>query len=148
MTQSINFLDLIAAEDLHAIKNLISQHPQSVHTHMAYDRPWGEELWLPIHHAVRLHKTEIVQLLIDLGSNVNGRTRFQPGPTKARATALHIAVTENQPDIARILLNSGAELHARKADGASPRDMIQALLDAGQSQYQPFLELINEFEAK
>ena len=146
MTNSTNFLFLIEEGDNQAILSLLEQHPKAVHRHMAYPRPWGEELWLPLHHAARLGKTDVIEMLIDKGANLDGRTRFILGPMKARATALHIAVSEHQLEAARLLLRNGADLHARKADNASPREMVEALIDAGQAGWEPFLELFDEFE--
>ncbi|WP_200761405.1 ankyrin repeat domain-containing protein [Poriferisphaera corsica] len=146
MSDAVSFMDLIEAGDLDGIRALAEQHSTAVHRHMAYERPWGEELWLPLHHAVRLGKADVVEVLIEVGSNVNGRTRFAAGPTKARATALHVAVTENQLAIAEMLLKAGAEVRAQKADGATPREMVEAMIKAGHEEYEPFLKLIEQYE--
>ena len=148
MTYSMNFLQLIEDGDVTSIKRLLETYPESVHRHIALERPWGEELWLPLHLAAREGNQQVMDMILDAGGNIDGRTRFIESPLKARATALHIATSERKCEAVRLLLQRGADVFARKADGALPGEIAQALVDAGHEDAQAILSLIRGYESK
>ncbi|WP_432798467.1 ankyrin repeat domain-containing protein [Poriferisphaera sp. WC338] len=146
MTDSMNFVQLIEDGDVAGVQRLLAVHGESVHRHIAFERPWGEELWLPLHLAAKAGEVRIVEMILDAGGNVDGRTRFTESPTKARATALHVACSETNVDVVRLLLQRGADVRARKADGGQPRDIAEGLIAAGHEGADEILEVIEEFE--
>ncbi len=101
------------------LEQLIGDQPRRVHVHTPFSRPWGDEMWLPLHHAARLGRVEIARALLDAGAAPDSRTRYA-SPDHARATALHLAAACARPAVVDLLLNRGAEVEVRDAYGFSP----------------------------
>lgn len=64
--------------------------------------------WAPIHYAAYLNDIPFVQLLIKKGGIVDCRGGLGE-------TALHIAVTNNLTEMARILISLGADVNAQNS---------------------------------
>lgn len=80
-----------------------------------HDR-WG---WTPLLWAVYYDKPETVEFLIKKGANVNARTMGVFSDISKNSTALIIAATYDQIDIAIMLIKNGAVLDAVNEDGQS-----------------------------
>ena len=85
---------------------------------------------------------DVVVSLIDRGANLSARCRDWNRDSEDRAwwTPLHAAIYHNHPDIARLLIEGGADPEARSGDDqtalymASPRghaDVVRLLIDSG-----------------
>jgi ankyrin repeat protein len=90
------------------------------------DDPWNA----PLFHASWRGRTAAVAALIELGADVK-----QPGP-------LHRAAFHNFPQIARLLLDAGADPSQVDENGRTPREAAE------QSKSLAVLSLLDEFEAK
>jgi cytohesin len=77
------------------------------------DSPTAEENMTPLHIAIAMQSTALVQLLLENGAGTE--VRFQGG-----LTALHIASRNAGPEIAQLLVNRGADIMARTETGATP----------------------------
>jgi ankyrin repeat protein len=71
---------------------------------------------LPLHAAVAGNRTDMVQLLVADGSDINSR---QHGGW----TALHGAAANGNLAMVQFLIRNGAEIGARNEDGLTPLDM-------------------------
>lgn len=81
--------------------------------------PFGRtsENYTPLHYAARRSSPDIVQYLIDLGANVNARTkRYQF--TIGRYTPLHVAI--QKPENLRVLIAAEADINIKDASGNTP----------------------------
>lgn len=102
-----------------------------------HDR-WG---WTPLLWAVYYDKPETVEFLIIKGANVNARTMDVFRDISKNSTALIIAATYDQIDIAILLIKNGAVLDAVNKDGQSAYSIalsnkyadMQELLEKGPS---------------
>jgi len=72
----------------------------------------------PIHSAAAGNYTDIVQLLIESGANVNVKQQ-------AGATPLHSAAQNGNPDMLILLLQAGAEINVRMEGGKLPADLAR-----------------------
>jgi peptidoglycan/LPS O-acetylase OafA/YrhL len=68
--------------------------------------------------AVFLGHTDMVEMLLDAGADVNQRNRDQ-------GTALHSAAFVGRPEEAAILLRAGADADALDANGQTPKDLLK-----------------------
>jgi ankyrin repeat protein len=89
-----------------------------------------------LHLAAQFGHADMVGLLLDHGANVNLKNQTRG------ATALHIAVYANQPEVAKVLIARKANLEATEANGGTPLamatylrkpEMVKLLTDAGAS---------------
>lgn len=62
--------------------------------------------WAPIHYAAYLNDIPFVKLLINKGGKVDCRGGLGE-------TALHIAITNNLTEMARVLISLGADVNAQ-----------------------------------
>lgn len=121
-----------------AVADLLSAAPRMLHTHTPMMRPWGEEMWLPLHRAALAGRPAVVTLLLDHGAQPDSRTRYLAGPEHGRATALHLAAAADRAAVVQVLLDAGADVEVRDAGHRSPLQLsapgsaaAQALQDAG-----------------
>ncbi|QDU71998.1 ankyrin repeat domain-containing protein [Mucisphaera calidilacus] len=136
--------DLFAAieqNDDSTIRELVAANERVLHTHVGQQRDWGIELCLPLHLAAEVASPQTVALLLDLGAMPDGRTRFET-PLHAMRTALHLAASRGDTTIITQLLDAGAEIEVRDADGRSP------LTNAAAAGHADALSLLIEREAR
>ena len=81
-------------------------------------------MFTPLLYSVQFGKVENLKLLIARGANPKVRC-FE----SAQATALHIAAKSNQPEAAKILLDSGIPVDVRDAGNQTPL-MVSASSDS------------------
>lgn len=67
--------------------------------------------------AVFFGHTDMVETLLDLGADVNQRS-------KDGGTALHVAVFMGRPDVAKQLLKAGADVEIQDGGGAAPKEKL------------------------
>jgi ankyrin repeat protein len=88
-----------------------------------------------LHQAIADRNIEAVKVHIQEGTDIN-----QMGSYAIEGSALHVAVRSGQPDIARLLIESGAEVDIRDNSDFTPLhnaawngnlEMVKLLLDAG-----------------
>ena len=88
-----------------------------------------------LHYAVMNRKTSLVRLLLDVGADVNVKSKKWWG-----TTALHQAVYKKDEHMVSVLLEAGADVHAIDQDGSTPLHYaaaeggvgnIQILIDRG-----------------
>jgi ankyrin repeat protein len=70
----------------------------------------------PLHAAAAARRTDIAQLLIEHGADVNARQQND-------ITPLHEAAAAGQIELARLLLARGAHVQAKTQDGKTPLDL-------------------------
>lgn len=98
-------------------------------------RAYAGDGFFPLGLAAYFKHQDAVRLLLDLGADVHQAAR-----NNAKVTALHAAVSSNQPQIVRWLIDAGADVNARQQIDYTPlmgaaanarADIIDALLAAG-----------------
>lgn len=89
--------------------------------------------WTKLHSAASLGKTELINLLLDKGADINARAKDGSSP-------LHLAVKRSHPAAVKLLFARGANPSAKDQEGNSPvhiaaelfvPDMIKVLTDLG-----------------
>ena len=98
-------LQLIRSDRLIDLKTILQRRPAYLREVDHFGCSW-------LHHAVQENKAAAVQLLLDLGVQVDASSRIQ-------GTALHIAALQRQREIVLRLLNAGADPHLPDASGRS-----------------------------
>ena len=73
----------------------------------------------PLHVAVWKDQASMVDLLLDFGANPNISNKPM-NPKGKQGTPLHLAIARGNTEIARMLINRGAYIHARDALGMTP----------------------------
>ena len=71
--------------------------------------------------AVVYHKTDVTQLLLSRGADVNKRSGLH------RQTALHKAASNNSTDVIEVLLKHGASTNIKDRNGRTPIDVARAM---------------------
>ena len=93
-----------------------------------------EQGWAPLHYATMYRHTDIVQLLLENGANVDA---LSPA---GNWSALFLAIQDSYPDGAVVLLNNGADVAAKDSIGFMPLHyavsylepyVIELMLDKG-----------------
>jgi ankyrin repeat protein len=93
--------------------------------------------WAPVHYAVRTRKKEMIEYVLDCGSDINARWK---GPTVTRvSTPLYSAIAGGMQEVVTLLLDRGADIEwvceGRPAIAAAidcrRADMLKLLLDRG-----------------
>jgi ankyrin repeat protein len=92
--------------------------------------------WLPLHHATRLGRVEIMTMLLDAGADIDAVDEYQH-------TSCHVAIMINQFDALKLLVERGATVGVLDADGDSllsivaqfckNEQIVTFLIDAGAS---------------
>jgi ankyrin repeat protein len=121
----------IRADDRAAVKALLKAHPRlsadAVQTEPLLDTGIGHWLYVgdtALHAAAAAHRVEIAKLLLADGADVNAAKNHR------RSQPLHYAADgylgnprwdpQRQVAMIRLLLDSGADLHAQDKNGATP----------------------------
>jgi ankyrin repeat protein len=114
--------------DLQAVSLLVEQGAQPTFTLIR-----GYEARTALHMAASAGHLEIVQLLLDLGANVNQRDRYGD-------TALVTTASNGFLNITEVLINHGADVNAvglsgytplARAAGTSPLEVVRLLVEKG-----------------
>jgi len=100
----------LEAGDASALRRLLVEAPSLVEW-LAGD---PEGLAIELHRAARENHDGVVQVLLDLGADVNAREGFH------NWTPLHTAGWHGAPDAAEVLVARGAELEARDVHDSTP----------------------------
>ncbi len=74
---------------------------------------------MPIHSALKGHRLEVAQFLLEQGVDVNARQ------TILGYTSLHYAAVNGLESAAQKLVEYGAEVHLKSADGKTPLDLAR-----------------------
>ncbi len=91
----------------------------SVWRHIGEDKQDLMSIGLPT--AARLGNVNLVNRLLQLGTPVNEADATVPfNSDESGATPLHLAVRFDQPEVAKILLDHGADVNARSQSGMTP----------------------------
>jgi|GEM_PF-6062395 len=112
-TQAITFKqgDLhsaVESGDLQSVKSLIKS---------GADTNFNDGRGMPLHAAVALDQPDIIELLLNAGSDINALETFQ------NATPLHMAVFRNNVSVVKLLVSRGADISIRDSSGNTPRAM-------------------------
>jgi len=138
-TLSTGLAEALADHDPTRLGHWLHAAPRGVSTYLGVTRGWGEESWLPLHHAAEQGRDGAVAALLTAGAQPDARTRFAT-PLHARQTALHLAAAAGHAASLATLLQAGAGVEVRDARGRSPlweaargghAAAVTALLDAG-----------------
>lgn len=119
VTPAEQLRDVLMHQHLDAVDALVSEHPGLLTTFHAEPRAWGEEQWLPLHHAAWIGDASAIRLLLRHGASPDSRTRFT-SPLHARETAVSIAARSGHTLAVSVLIEHGAELEVRDANNLSP----------------------------
>jgi ankyrin repeat protein len=110
------------------IEVLVAQDPTAVNA-------WAADGFQPLGLACFFGRSEAAALLLARGGEVNTRSRNAFG-----VTALHAALAGPAPQLARSLIDAGADVNAVQQDGVTPLheaaangdlELVQLLLDRG-----------------
>ena len=93
-------------------------------------QPWTRQGWLPLSQAVWGDHLEIVKLLLAQGASGNDRIIETGG------TVLQFAAELDRIEMARLMIEAGADPNARASDGSSPiskarSEAMQSVLNRG-----------------
>lgn len=119
MSDQPDFAAIFDTGDPDAAGAWLDAQPRRLHTFTPMPRPWGDEQWLPLHHATHRGHHELVKLLLQRGAQPDGRTRFAT-PFHARATAMHLAAQAGLGTILRLLLDADGQPELLDAYQATP----------------------------
>ena len=75
------------------------------------------ETQTPLHQACINGHIQIVQYLVEKGSNIEAKDQYQQ-------TSLHIASYWGRTDVVKYLVSKGANKNAKDADGKTPYDIV------------------------
>jgi uncharacterized protein len=98
--------EAVRKADITRIRTLLDKNPNLV-------RARDSSGYTPLHWASIDGNREVVELLIDRGAEVNGRTPYG-------LTPLHLASRAGKLDTVKLLISRGAEVNALTKDGVSP----------------------------
>jgi ankyrin repeat protein len=122
--EDARYSDIFAAinnNDIKAVKDFIRKKPALVNiTNEGGDTPL---------HKASIGRTEIAELLVAKGANVNARENNG-------ITPLHIAAERGNREIVELLISRGADINARRKNGKTP------LHQASENGYTQIAELL------
>lgn len=128
--------------DADAVAAMLDQRPGRANQFLSQERPWGLEMWMPLHFAAAgttPGHLAVVETLLARGVRPECRTRFAT-PLHARRTPLHFAAQAGHLAIAERLLDAGADADVLDARSDRPLHLaarhghaavVTRLLDAG-----------------
>ena len=102
--------------DLEKVKTLLNSNPDLVFS--KDDSPPGEG-YTPLHRAVESGHTDVVELLLTHGADVNAKAGGE-------STPLHLAAGYGYKDVAKFLLTNKAEVNAMDNGGNTPLHLAAA----------------------
>ena len=135
-------LDRGADVNLHAndaYKKALQSRTSSVRWHLPAQPSRTTAAETSLHHAVRFGNSAIVQLLLDRGAYLEVKTKNGYTPLHRAVCEqlgqLHIdpqgrvrrASPSSQLEVVQLLLDRGADIHARTRDGKTPEGLALAL---------------------
>ena len=102
----------ISRGDYQAVIDLLREKPRRL------VQP-GVEGQLPLHQAITANQVLIAGALLEAGADPNGRWPAQRAPERPQndQPALHHAVETDNPEMVQLLIDYGARLGTRDADG-------------------------------
>ncbi|MEM8781273.1 MAG: ankyrin repeat domain-containing protein [Planctomycetota bacterium] len=131
----------IIGGDVAAVAAMLADRPGRANQFLSQDRPWGLEMWMPLHFAAREGHAAVVAVLLERGVRPECRTRFAT-PMHARRTPLHFAAEGGHAAVLAQLLDAGADvdvldarndrplhLAARRGHAAAARALVAAGAD-------------------
>lgn len=108
-----SFTQAIRKGDVKKVQAMLASNPQLI------DSREGKFGSPPLHTAVSKHQVAVVKLLLQSGADVNAGNDM-------RITALHLCAQFNYPDLARLLLDNGANPNILTKTGVSPLRLATA----------------------
>lgn len=130
--------------DLEAVRGFLDDRPGRANQFLSQDRPWGLEMWMPLHFVASGGSpghAAVVSELLGRGIRPECRTRFAT-PMHARRTPLHFAAEAGHLAVIELLLAAGADadvldarndrpvhLAARHGHAAAVRRLVEAGAD-------------------
>lgn len=123
---ALNMSDAARTGKLELVKAFIALDPAQVEL-------GGEKSWRPLFSAAGWGHRAVVELLLEHGADVNGRSLHGH-------TAMHAAVGNDHTGIITLLLDRGADINVQTHDGTTPlhravwqrkRGMVELLMDNG-----------------
>ncbi|MCA9193484.1 MAG: ankyrin repeat domain-containing protein [Planctomycetales bacterium] len=115
------FFRTLAAGDRDQIQAIVSAEPQILE---CFD--YGQFGATPLTWACFSNRTDLVELLIELGADPNRRSDWHMGPW----SPLHCAIFRRDKDLAMLLISKGAVQDVHTAAGLGDCDTILNLLDS------------------
>lgn len=109
----------LIAGDSSAVAGMLDERPGRANQFLSQDRPWGLEMWMPLHFAAERGHTVVVELLLSRGVRPECRTRFAT-PMHARRTPLHFAAEGGHLAVLSKLLDAGADADVLDARSDRP----------------------------
>lgn len=104
--KSEEFHAAVNRNDFETVNRMLDENPRLIYS----TDKWGGT---PLHRAAGTKKSEMTQLLIDRGADVNKKS-------KDGTTPLHWAVDNTDPRPVVILCENGADLSIKSKDGLTP----------------------------
>src|SRR6185369_4133797 len=90
------------------VRQLIDENPRLIR------QPWTTQGWLPLSQAVWGHRLDAVRLLLERGASGDDRIAEGGG------TVLQMAAELDRIEMARLMVEAGADVNAKAPDGSSP----------------------------
>ncbi len=117
-------------DDTDAVVEALADRPGRANQFVTQPRPWGEEMWMPLHFAAQAGALGVAALLSEQGVSPMCRTRFAT-PMHARATPLHLAAEFGHDAFVAWLLEAEAEVDVLDARQERPLHLAARFGHAG-----------------
>ena len=121
------WVDALCTGGLQVVRAALADRPGRANQFLTQPRPWGEEMWMPMHFAADAGQLAVVVLLSEQGVSRMCRTRFAT-PMHARATPLHLASAGGHEKIVALLLAPGTPTKSNPGTNTDP-DVLDARQD-------------------